>query len=111
MSFCPSCGFNMTRDETVERDGFTLDPRGCVSFMGKDVPLTKAEATLLHTVAAADGRVVSRATVASRFGMSDDPANVTSVLMCRIRKRLSAFGAPCPVKNEIGRGYRWELAQ
>lgn len=108
MTFCPHCGFSLDRDEPIERDGFTIDPRGSLSFLGEPVRMTRAEVCLMHTVASANGRIVSRSTVGERVGDQDDPANVASVLLCRVRKRLREISAPCPVVGVHGRGYRWE---
>ena len=109
MTYCPSCGFNLSKDEPIERDGFLLDPRGTVSFCGRRLSFTKAEAAVLHSIGAAGSRTVEAATLACRFGDHDDPANVARVLVSRIRHRLAAYDVPCPVRTDHGRGYRWEV--
>jgi DNA-binding response OmpR family regulator len=106
--FCPSCGFNFERDETIERDGFTLDPRGAVSFLGKAIAFTKAEAGFLHTIAASNGRLVTREVIGARIGQGEDPKDVATVMLHRVRKRLRAVSAPCPIVHVQGRGLRWE---
>jgi DNA-binding response OmpR family regulator len=107
--FCPSCGFNLTKDEPIERDGFVIDPRGVVTFEGRQVPFTKAEHNLLHTLARAEGRCVESAVLGERLGESEDPVNTARVLILRIRRRCWNAGAPNPIRTVWGRGYRWGL--
>jgi len=105
---CPSCGFNLARDEVIDRDGFMLDPRAAAHFHGDDLGLTIAEALTLYTVAAAHGRYVSREAVATRVSDSYDP-NIASVFLTRARRKLVEHHAPNPVRSSRGRGFAWGL--
>lgn len=109
MSFCPHCGYSLDRDEIVERDGFRLDPRGTVSFQGRAVRATTMQALILHSLASASGRWVKPHVLADRIGSeAEHPDNVIAVLLSRTRHSMAETGAPDPVRNEHGKGYRWE---
>jgi len=105
---CPSCGYNLARDEVIDRDGFMLDPRGAAQFHGDDLGLTLAEALTLYTVAQAKGRPVSREAILTRVSDSEDP-NVVSVFLLRARRKLVEHSAPNPVRSLHGRGLAWGL--
>lgn len=108
MSFCPHCGFNLERDQPVERDGFVIDPRGAVRFCGHPVRLTPAETQIMHTLAAADGRSVRVSTILERLGCEDAQYNRVSVSISKIKRTLTQSGIPFPIRSDWGRGYRWE---
>lgn len=105
--FCPHCGYNLTRDEVIEANGFTLDPRGSVTFNGLPVSLTRGEANLLHALARARGRIVTAETLHARIALREgrNPQTV-AVVISRIRKRVK----PCPITTVRGAGYRWGVA-
>lgn len=105
-AFCPSCGFNLERDTVLEVDGFTLDPRGIAGFAGRQLMIRAREVTILHTVAEAQGRTISRDVIASRIGY-DGEGNAIDVYMSRLRQALLAAGAPNPIRNVWGRGFAW----
>ena len=107
---CPSCGYNLSRDEVISTDGFMLDPRGVVSFGGRGIDITSGEAMLLHTIASEQGRVLRAETIGQRISDSDDPGNVAQVTVCRVRQKLRDAALPVPFHNVRGRGYAWGLA-
>ena len=104
MSFCPSCGFNITPDRPIERDGWTLTPTE-VHYLGEKLKLTECERIFLHTVARAGGRPVSRDVIGARMSDCESPANSASVRACHLRKKLPAV----PFKSEFGLGYKWAV--
>lgn len=111
MSFCPHCGYNLTRDEVIEADGFTLDPRGTVTFEGREARLTRPQVDLLYAMARADGRPVALPALAERMGSeAEDIRNVVSAQLAHTKRRLRAANIPFPVRTVWGRGYRWGLA-
>jgi DNA-binding response OmpR family regulator len=110
MTFCPSCGFNLSRDELIERDGFVIDPRGGVTFEGRQIEIWPSEVSIAHTVATAAGRCVSIGAIAGRLDSEAiDPINRIAVSICRMRKRFAAANAPFPIETVHSRGYRWEM--
>jgi len=108
MSFCPSCGFNLDRDEVLQLDGFVLDPRGMIAFQGSPVLMTHHEAMAMHTVASANGRPVKTETISQRISDGEDP-HCASVFIHRARRRLLAAGVPNPIQTAFRRGYRWSV--
>jgi DNA-binding response OmpR family regulator len=106
--FCPSCGYSLARDEIIERDGFVLDPRGRVSFLGSPVTMTRAEAMVLHGIASCGNRTVKAEALGARISGSEDPGLVLRVFLSRVRRHLREQGFPSPVVTEPGIGYRWE---
>jgi DNA-binding response OmpR family regulator len=108
--FCPSCGFNLTKDEPIERDGFVIDPRGVVTFEGRQVPLQAGEIIFVHSIAAGEGRCVPISALLERMDSeSKDPLGLLHTRLCMIRKRFFGVGAPNPIRTVWGRGYRWGL--
>lgn len=105
---CPSCGYNLTKDEPIERDGFCIDPRGAVSFQGRPLRLTAGAFTMLLCVARANGRPVHDDTILGYSG-SEGTENTVHVQMCRARKAFAIEGAPFPIQRLQGRGYAWSL--
>lgn len=106
--YCPSCGYNLTRDEVIERDGFMLDPRGVAAFGGGDLGMTPGEALVLYAVARGGGRPVQRNVILSRISDGCDP-NIVSVLLSRARSKLMSRDVASPIKTVHGRGYAWGL--
>jgi DNA-binding response OmpR family regulator len=103
VGFCPSCGCNLTRDEPVEVGPWKVAP-DAVWYEGQLLRLTLAEATILHTLARANGRAVKSAVLGNRACDSSDTSNSAEVLLSRIRKKL---GPLAPFENIRGAGYRW----
>lgn len=108
MTCCPSCGFNLTRDEIVEIDGWRIDPRGIAEYDGRAIHFAPAQLIILHSIAMMRGRIAARDAILNRMGTEAEP-NILSVLVCRIRRTINAAGIPSPIKTVCGRGYRWEL--
>lgn len=107
--FCPCCGYNFTADQTVERDGFKIDPRsGSVWFRERPIPVSRARALILHSLASANGPVMREALLAR---VSDvERVNTLSVQVSHLRRALKTAGAPSPVTTQRGRGYVWQVA-
>jgi DNA-binding response OmpR family regulator len=108
-AFCPCCGYNFTADETVERDGFKIDPRsGSVWFHERPVHISRARALILHSLATANGPVMREALLAR---VSDvERVNTLSVQVSHLRRTLKTAGLPSPVMTQRGRGYVWQVA-
>jgi len=108
-AICPHCQYDLKADEVIKRDGFTLDPRGAVTYNGKEIKLTKAQKCILFSLAKADGRRLSSYDLADRccYYETAHVSNAIKMHISLLRKRLS--GLPCPVQNEHGVGYYWKL--
>ena len=109
---CPSCGFNLAKDEMVERDGWLLDPRGSAWLNGAEVPLSSGQAVILHTVGGESPRWVRTEALLNRASNSERE-NTVAVQMCIIRRRLRELGIAPPIESRHmrhGGGYRWKVA-
>lgn len=105
---CPSCGFNLSADEVIERDGFTVDPRGTLKFEGRQVEhLSPFMTGIILAVARAGDRTLSIEAIQNRI--TESHTNIVQVMVCRIRKILAAQSVPCPITTVRGRGYAWGL--
>ena len=98
--------------ELMRFEGYTLDAAGrtCVDAGGRDVALTRAEFTLLLTLARQAGRVVSRdalrQAVAGRDAGPDDRS--VDVLISRLRRKIESDAkAPRIVITVPGEGYKF----
>jgi DNA-binding response OmpR family regulator len=103
MNFCNRCGCNLAADHPIDRGDWSVALHG-VEYKGKALPTSPAEASMLHSLAAARGTPVSAAVLAERSGYEGlDPVNLVSVTLCRLRHRLPET----PFENVRGFGYRW----
>ena len=88
MNFCNRCGCNLAADHPIDRGDWRVALHG-VEYKGEAFPTSPAEASMLHSLAAARGAPVSAAVLAERSGYEGiDPVNVVSVTLCRLRQRL-----------------------
>jgi DNA-binding response OmpR family regulator len=108
---CPHCGYDLERDELIERDGFRLDPRGTTDFNGHPVQLTKAQSIFFASVAKEAPRALSYVALIERMGIEGaDERNVLAVQFSHIRTRLRAFDIPLPIVSVRSVGYQWRGA-
>lgn len=96
-TICPHCGYDLVRDEPIERAGIAMQPYGAVRFHGAEVKLTPGETAVLWALVKAGGRPLSRAILAERIGYEGDK-NTVDVHLTRIRKKLAPHGAS-PIRN------------
>jgi DNA-binding response OmpR family regulator len=108
MNFCPRCGHNIYKDEPLIIGDWRIDPLSGLHCGAVIVPLTKAEATLCHSVAALGGRSIPPEALGNRVSDSED-ANTAAVLLVRVRKKCKALGLECPIKTRWGWGYYWDV--
>ena len=108
MTCCPHCGYNLARDEVIERDGFCIDPRGTVAFNDRQLRLTAGAFAMLLCIVRANGRPVRDDTILN-YADSEGTENTVHVQMCRTRKAFAAQGVPFPIQRMSG-GYRWGIA-
>ncbi len=92
---------------TVDRD------RREVRGDGGDVPMTPREFEIVALLAWSDGRVVARAHMLEAiWGEENEGASASlEVLIARIRRKLSASGAPEAIRTIRQVGYAWNLAR
>ncbi|MBB5986012.1 winged helix-turn-helix domain-containing protein [Sphingobium lignivorans] len=105
---CPNCGFDITKDDLVERDGFKLHPReGLGSYLGRSIGLTGSELVLLHTIGQAK-RTISREALHNRVSDCETFPEIVGTFVCKIRSKLRTAGVPDPIETVRGKGYRWK---
>lgn len=99
--FCLSCGLNITADVPLEVDGFLLDPRGGVlRYHGQPIfGLIASEFGVLYTLAAAEGRVVTREVLRNRCFTEGVTENSLNATISRARAILRAAQLPQPIQT------------
>jgi two-component system OmpR family response regulator/two-component system response regulator QseB len=103
-AICPCCGYDIARDEPLERAGIAMAPYGPVRFHGADVKLTRGESAVLRTLMKANGRPIPRHVLAERYGQKEtSDSNSVDVLLTRIKQKLARHGAH-PIQNRRGVG-------
>lgn len=108
---CPHCGYSLKNDEVIERDGWTLDPRGQAKYRGKILPINKTAARLLHSLAKENGRPIEPDILYERCIDNDDPYVIYAVI-AKLRRKLHELKVPCPIQSRRGRhnsGYWWQV--
>lgn len=103
--FCPHCGFNLEPDVPIEMGKWKLLP-DMAAFDGWPLPLTRQEASFLHTLAKAAPRSVRVETIGERISDIEDPVGLARVIACKLRKKLPA--APFETKRYGEHGYVWK---
>lgn len=112
IGLCPSCGFNLAKDEPVARDGWVLDPRGSAWLNGEELPLSASRVMLLLTLAKEHPRWV-RAEALLHRASDGEEANTIAVIICQMRRLFRELGVPSPIESRnphAGGGYRWKVA-
>jgi DNA-binding response OmpR family regulator len=103
MNFCNRCGCNLAADKPIDSGDWRVAPHG-IDYKGQALPISRAQASMLHTLAAARGTFISADVLAERTGYDgQDPLNLVSVTLCQLRRRLPEI----PFENVRGYGYRW----
>lgn len=103
--FCLSCGLNHAPLGDVVRGDWTLREHEALRFGERIDGITKCEAGILFTLAAAGGQSVSAGVLQDRVSGPNTSTNTVSVFIARLRKRL---GPLCPIETlRGGFGYRW----
>lgn len=110
---CPHCGYDLERDQIIDRDGLRFDPRGDVTWHGMALQLTTNERIVLGTIVKAAPDCVTRAVLDERTGYTG-MGNCSEVLVCRIRRKMRDV-APAmiatPLETVRGLGIRWRVAK
>lgn len=105
--FCPSCGFNLEKDEPLAVGDWNIDLRGGVQFRGRHVDyLSTTQIGILHTIAASRPRNVSIEILTARHSESESSVSIR-VLICALKRDLRFQGIPVPIKTDRGAGYHW----
>jgi DNA-binding response OmpR family regulator len=103
---CPNCGLSVTRDETIERDGFVIDPRGAVSYNGTEIPLSSCQREIFYTLARFKHDVEFDVLV-NRAGKENNAPGAAMHHVSDIRCKLRASNCPNPIISVKAVGYRW----
>lgn len=111
MRFCPSCGYSFEQDKIVDRDHFTIDPRGALYYRGQFIRATPQQIGIFHTIASIN-RIVSAEVISNRVGSDEvaNPSNGVSVQLSRLRTLFEYSHIPWPIVSYRGRqrgGYLW----
>lgn len=107
MMFCPCCGTDLGRYETVVRSDFRLTPTGGFSYRDKPICLTQSEHIFVMSLMVAAPAIIKREVLLERMDSTAD-SNVIDVMLCRLRKKiLNAGGPPEALETVWGRGLRW----
>lgn len=103
-AICPCCGYDLVKDEPIERAGIAMAPYGQVLFNGADVKLTRGESAVLWCLMKAGPRPMPRHVLAERYGQKDtSDSNCVDVLLTRIKQKLAPHGE-VPIRNLRGVG-------
>ncbi|MGR6327712.1 hypothetical protein ACU5AX_01465 [Sphingomonas sp. XXL09] len=109
---CPSCGYNLEREQLITDGPFTYDPT-CPAFLidGEPVQCRPQVREVLGSVMQARGRTLSFEVLAERIG-SDAvrPNRLIDVALYQARRIFAASPYPCPVQRVRGAGLRWALS-
>lgn len=105
---CPNCGFNIAADKPLIAGDWTIHPRGAAVWRGIEVTRRFSWVTILHTLAAAEGRVIRGEPLLARISNSENN-NVLSVQLTRLRSEMKRLKVPNPIAVQRGPqgGYWW----
>ena len=108
---CPHCGYDLKNDEIIELDGFTIDPRGLVTYNNVEIQLSNSEIGMLHAIAKAKGRWLASNIIGERISDSES-RHIANVCAFRIRSKFKNADVNCPIESRKGNrngfgGYRW----
>jgi DNA-binding response OmpR family regulator len=102
-TFCLNCGYNISKDETVERDGWVLMP-GKATHRAAHIDISMGQADILHALADAYPATVSGDALANRSSRGRYSTNSLKSTIFLIRKKL---GPLSPIETVRGEGYCW----
>lgn len=103
--FCPMCGYNLTPDAVVERDGWHIDPRGEVHFNGARLRMPMSWVGILYALATSTD-CVSRDALLNRISNSENE-NVLCAQVSKLRRHFNEIGVLPPFETVWARGLRW----
>lgn len=107
-AFCRNCGADVSLDAPIRIDDFSMIGDGYpLCFKGEPVGLTHGEKVVVWSLLKAYPDHVSKPTLLDRLD-SDGANNLVQVLVCRIRHKLKAAGAPDAIQTVHRQGYRWK---
>lgn len=92
----------------IEINGIEINTaRRHAKINGSELPLTRAEYTLLEYLVLRRGRVISKTQLRDQLydSDSDTESNVIEVLVSNVRKKIKASGAQDVIKTKRGFGY------
>lgn len=108
---CPSCGYNLHREEPFVDGRLTFDYDTGLIVDGRPIPLSYMMRQIVGSLIAARGERLSTDAILLRIG-SEGEANTIAVQISRIRKVFRDAGLPELIQSRRGRGeagYRWVM--
>lgn len=100
---CVRCGHNIKADEGIVAGRWRVEI-DAVFYDGLRVPnITPSESCVLHSIAAAKGRLIRSVAIGSRCSYAEYPENTVKVHISRMRKKLPSV----PFVGVSKSGYRW----
>lgn len=105
---CPHCGFNLLPEVEVQDGPWRYEARAGLFYDGMPVQLPPSARMLVGALMRASGRVLSKDALLGVVGSEDALSNMISVYITRARHAFHAIGAPCPIENVWGQGFRWD---
>ena len=101
MKMCPHCGFNFEADKRISREGWVLDPvRSVAVYRERVVTRRMSWVLILHTLAKADGALVSLDALLNRVSDSENP-NAASSTLSQLRHHLRRQGVEPPFNKGV----------
>jgi DNA-binding response OmpR family regulator len=106
--FCHNCGADISLDEPIRIDDFSMIGDGYpLLYKGQVVKLTLGERLIVWSLLKAYPDHVKRSTLLDRLD-SEGGDNLVSVMLVRIRAALARAGAPSAIETLRGQGIRWK---
>jgi DNA-binding response OmpR family regulator len=108
---CPNCGTDIELDRPITINDFSMLGAGRPLFyQRKQVNLTHSEALICWSLMKAYPGFLTTDALGERLGSEVDDVNqLIRVLVCRMRRKLRAIGAPNAIATMRGHhSYQWD---
>jgi len=103
---CPHCGYNLTQDSPIYRDGWVLYPTVAI-YKEKVLALSQQEAGMLYALAKAAPLELTSEVIANRISRGEcDPRVRVGMAARRIREKLGSL-TPFYARGGAPGGYCW----
>jgi DNA-binding response OmpR family regulator len=110
---CPSCGYNLRREQPVVDGPFSYDPTTpafCID--GQPVQCRPQVREVLGSLMQVRGRTLSFDVLADRLGSgAARSARLIDVALYEARRIFEASPYPCPIERVRGSGLRWTFSE
>jgi DNA-binding response OmpR family regulator len=108
LQVCPHCGYDLVTNAPMMINDFTMNgPSHPLLYRGRRLHLTPTEEEICWSLMKSYPEPITVSVLMERIDSASD-WNVINVMVCRIRKKLEAEGAPNIFETLRGRhAYRW----